>query len=103
MFESFQNFIPKAAKNYSIDKELHASYVCHLFKKDIKEIFKNKKDISSYIKPVHFKNGVLLISAQNAGWAQEVTFKKDGIKHEINKNIKPPLKKITEIKIKIIE
>ena len=54
-----------------------------------------------YIKPVHLRNGVLMISATTAGWAQELTFKKENIKFEINKKIDEPHLRIKFIKIQI--
>ena len=103
MFESFQNFIPKTARKFTVAKEIHAAYVCHLFRKNCASIFKNHDDIDRYIKPIHFKQGVLLLSAETAGWAQEATFKFQKIKTEINSQISQDNLKIKTVRIKILK
>ena len=87
MFESFTNYLGKAANRYGIAKEINAIKICQDFKQLVPEIFKEKEAPEQYIQAAYFKNNVLVVNVENSGWAQEVIMRKSEIIKEMNSKI----------------
>jgi len=86
MFEPFQKFFDKAARNYGMKKAVDASHVCHVFRKIMPEIFTSEK-AKENISPASFQENYLLINVKSPAWAQEVMMKKALIIEKLNENI----------------
>lgn len=84
MFESFTNYLGKAAGSYGIAKEVNAIKVCQSFEKVMPGLFDGKDLINQYVSPAYFKNSVLVVSVENSAWAQEVIMRKTEIIKEVN-------------------
>lgn len=48
------------------------------------ELFPTHKDIDTFVKPAHFKEGTLTITVENSAWAQEVIMRKTQIIKKMN-------------------
>ena len=87
MFESFTNYLGRAANRYGVSKEINAIVVCQKFQDLVPEIFKEKEAANQYISAAYYKNNVLVINVENSAWAQEVIMRKPKIIKEMNEKI----------------
>lgn len=85
MFEPFQKFLTKAAKEYGVSKEVEAAKICHDFQALIPQLFASVKNAERYIKPAYFKNQTFVINVDSPAFAQEVIMRKPKIIEEMNK------------------
>ena len=84
MFESFTNYLGKAANRYGVSKEINAIVVCQKFQALVPEIFKEKEGAKEYISAAYYKDSVLVVNVENSAWAQEVIMRKPKIIKEMN-------------------
>lgn len=85
MFEPFQQFLQRAAKNYGIGTEVESAQICQEFRNVLAEIFTDTEVAKEFIDAAYFKHNVLVIDVENSGWAQEVIMRKTKIIEEMNK------------------
>ena len=83
MFEPISRIISR--KNLPCDKEIQALGVHKAFKRTIENNF--SETISEMLKPKEFKNGLLVVNADNSVLIQEMQIKREEIISLINKEL----------------
>jgi predicted nucleic acid-binding Zn ribbon protein len=84
MFESFQKYFQKAAKNRGMTRQITAAQVCNAARKEIEKQFTNIQDHEKSIKVLSFKEGKLSIATASPLWSQQVNLRKVAILKQIN-------------------
>lgn len=99
MFDAFQKFIPKAAAEYNVTKQLQAAHVCQEFRSLSKTIF--PAEIADQAFPKSYDGKTLTVGVVNSAWAQQVAMQKHQILEAINKKFGP--KTLLNVKIEMTE
>jgi len=89
MFEPISSLIKR--KVLPFDKEIKALHVQQAFETAMKDRF--SENVAKMLKPKQFRNGLLIVSAQNSVLIQELQIKREEIISLINKELKRDLVK----------
>jgi predicted nucleic acid-binding Zn ribbon protein len=73
-FALLKDLLPRTINHYNLAKQVNGSLVCHHFRKLAVEIWHDS--IEETVRVKSFKEGVLNVSVSDAGWSQQVQFKK---------------------------
>lgn len=79
-FTQLKDLLPKAAARHGVSREVRAAHVCDRAKRALSGM--------EGVKPLYFKDGVLMLEVPNSAWAQEVFLKKNKIIEEVGKGVK---------------
>ncbi|MCK4592080.1 DUF721 domain-containing protein [Candidatus Parcubacteria bacterium] len=86
MLHSISGDLKKSISKAGISREIEAFQVCDFWQKTIKGIF--TEEIADKTQAIKYKNGTLTVAVLNSVLAQELKFKEEEIKEEINKKAK---------------
>jgi len=82
-FTPIQKLIPRALKKLGVDQEAKAALICERYRRCAPRIV--HADVLEHSFPRYFKNGTLMIGAENSAWAQEITMKAHLLLEEIRR------------------
>lgn len=97
MFEPFQNMVKKAAGHYGVAREVEAAQICEICRKVLKELI--GEGMESFVRPGYFRDGVLMINANDAAWLQEIMIKREKILAAVNEKYGREMVKSVQMRI----
>lgn len=99
MWESFQQFIPKAAIAYNCNKALEAASICRKYRSIAKRVL--PEHVSTNTDAKSYQERILTLKANTTAHAQELNFKAHLIQQELNQAFGEDT--VLKIKIEITE
>ena len=84
-FIQLKQLLPRAANKWTMQRSISASMICTRYRQYAPEAI--HKQILQFSRPRYFKDGVLVVWAQDSVWAQEIFLKKEALKSLINKSL----------------
>ncbi|EKD64006.1 MAG: hypothetical protein ACD_51C00101G0006 [uncultured bacterium] len=83
-FLQLKDLLPKAVGSYGMTREVRAALVRDRARKAVRNLWGD--DITE-IKPMFFKDGILMIECSDSAWGQEVFMKKQKLIELIEENV----------------
>lgn len=97
-FTPLQTLLPRVIRKYNLERQTQGAHICHEFRKIAATLWNNNLHIHESIKAQSYQKGILTLKVANAGWAQEVQFKKIEILNRLNETFQN-----LPIKIRILQ
>lgn len=85
MFIQLKDLLGRAVNKFGMQRSICASQVCNYYRKWAPEII--HRHVLRFSKPQYFKDGILMIFAENSTWAQEIFLNREVLKKLINDKI----------------
>lgn len=100
-FIQLHEVLPHVVRRFKLDRQVTGAVMCAHFRKAIDAVWKG--EAAEYVKPQHFKDGVLTVTVVNSGWAQEVQFKRVALLDHLKKACPTPAVKRMQVRVGAFE